>query len=860
MSTSIVAQRSAPLRSAPATRFTPTRAGVINLWDYRDEEFSFAEGWLVLRGPNGSGKTKALEVLFPFVLDGRIEPRRLNPFASEERTMKSNLLFRGQDSAYSYVWLEFGNGAEHVTVGIGLRAQRHNDRVTRWYFVADGRVGVDFSLIDAEDRPVVRKQLAAQLGANAVRDNAEEHRAAVDARLFGLGPQRYEQLLNLVLTLRRPQLAKNLDPARLSDTLTDGLRPIDEDLLAEAARSFDDMEAVQRTLDGLVAADEATKTFLAIYTTYLRTHARAAADALSRRCAQTHAQRSALTEAQDRHRAALESRRGAQAAVLAADAEPPRLRAHLDRLKTSTAYQSVEQLADLDRLVRELAEAANRARTDLDARQAQTVKRTHELTAARQAAADLDAEAARQTRTLAEEADAAGIAWAAEDSLPEGLATRVTARVAARRDDLTAVRVSVARLDHAERDRTRAYDALARATTAAQDADRAEVAAAAEVARNRAEVAEQLTRWEGRHTAVLADLGLADLPGELADALATTGETNAVDPRVVFARETAAAIQAVRDERAAARASMSTIESRRAVTMAERDAIAAEHDDAPESWPARPATRDGWPGAPLWRLVRFAGDVSDVDAAAIEAALEAANLLDAWVHPDDAATAAAMAGGAADGFLVPLPPAARPPGRTLADVLVAEDPAQSSAEGSVPAGRVRDVLASIALTSSIVDASGPAAVSTMGQFAQGIQVGGYAKAAPEFIGATARARRRAQRLADCDRLLRELAETLAGLARRDTTLSSTLDAAATAEHDLPGVGAIMTALRAHDRAAAILRTRREGVDARGRIARLGDRRGGRGQPGGDAALRGAGPAGRGDRRDRRRGGTLRADR
>ncbi|MFD6106730.1 hypothetical protein ACFWFQ_29175, partial [Nocardia salmonicida] len=92
-------------------RFVPTRAGIVNLWDYRDQEFSFADGRLVLRGPNGSGKTKALEVLFPFVLDGRIEPRRLNPFAGEERTMKSNLLYRKQESAYSYVWMEFARPA-----------------------------------------------------------------------------------------------------------------------------------------------------------------------------------------------------------------------------------------------------------------------------------------------------------------------------------------------------------------------------------------------------------------------------------------------------------------------------------------------------------------------------------------------------------------------------------------------------------------------------------------------------------------------------------------------------------------------------------------------------------------------------
>ena len=32
------------------TRFQPTRAGIVNLWDYRDEEFLFVNGWLVLRG------------------------------------------------------------------------------------------------------------------------------------------------------------------------------------------------------------------------------------------------------------------------------------------------------------------------------------------------------------------------------------------------------------------------------------------------------------------------------------------------------------------------------------------------------------------------------------------------------------------------------------------------------------------------------------------------------------------------------------------------------------------------------------------------------------------------------------------
>src|SRR5580658_6272736 len=129
-------------------RFKPSRAGVINIWDYVDEEWAFADGRLALRGHNGSGKTKALEVLFPFVLDGMADSRRLDPFSGENRTMKSNLLFRGQESEYGYVWMEFarttaaqgaagtdGASAETVTLIIGMRAQRNIDGVRMSFFV-----------------------------------------------------------------------------------------------------------------------------------------------------------------------------------------------------------------------------------------------------------------------------------------------------------------------------------------------------------------------------------------------------------------------------------------------------------------------------------------------------------------------------------------------------------------------------------------------------------------------------------------------------------------------------------------------------------------------------------------------------
>jgi uncharacterized protein (TIGR02680 family) len=797
-------------------RFAPTRAGVINLWDYRDEEFLFVDGWLVLRGPNGSGKTKALEVLFPFVLDGRIEPRRLNPFASEERTMKSNLLYRGQEVTHAYVWLELCDGESYVTVGIGLRAHRHVDRVTRWHFVVDGRVGVDVSLLDADDRPLNRRDLIAQLGPEVVRDSAEEHRRAVDARLFGLGPARYEQLLDLVLTLRRPQLAKDLNPAELSRTLQRGLRPLDEHLLVEAASSFDDMEAVARTLEGLVAADTATTAFLGVYATYLRTHARAAADALTARRTGVDQHRAALADARQALEAATDAEQHARTALGATEPEPGRLRARLDSVKSSQAYQSRQQLADLERHVHDLAGAARRDAETVAAEQAAVQRRRGEAERAAVEARDARAAADRLASDLAVDAEAAGIAWDVADAGTGHLAAAVSARAAARRDDVRVVRSHATRLADAEQVHVRAAEDAAATTAAVAEAEQRHEAATAGVAQARQELGAALDQWADQHRSLLEELAVPHVPAALADVVDTVGEPGAPSLREVYAAQTADAVTGRREALAGLRAQREALASSRDEVAERRERIAAEHDDAPPAPATRTASRDQRRGAPLWRLVRFADQVTEADAAGLEAALHAAGLLDAWLHPDPATTTAALAAVEPDGYLLPADPARRPPAGspTLADVLVPEQ------QDLVPADRVAAVLASVAL-SDVVDGEQPAAttvVSTAGAFVHGLTAGGHHKPAPEYVGATARAARRAARLAECDRQLADLDTEIAGCDRqRDVhqRLLAEVDEAATV---LPAATGVHTALRALDHAAAQLAARRDAeATAAGRL-------------------------------------------
>lgn len=785
-------------------RFRPTRCGIINLWDYRDEEFVFADGRMVLRGPNGSGKTKALEVLFPFVLDGRIEPRRLNPFAGEERTMKSNLLYRGQDSAYAYVWMEFVRGGPDpaaVTIGVGLRAQRQNDRVTRWYFVTDGRVGRDFSLLGPDDRPLTRRQLAEEIGSDAVSDRPVEHRQAVDARLFGIGGQRYEQLLTLILTLRRPQLAKNLDPKTLSQALSDGLRPLDDALINEAAHSFGDMESVQRTLAGLVLADAAAGNFLGGYATYLRTHARAAADVLTGRLDQVEGCRVGFVGALSAQAASAAARDSARAMQEEGQRRRTTLAARLDSLRASSAYRDREELGRLAALTEELHQASVRDRRAAERAGEERERRQQQVERAEEDHRLAIAAVSRAAGEMLETARDAGIDWRPADQAQDGaLAVRVAARTTARENDIAAVRLRLAEVDRARGLRDRAQQALdrtqARLVRVQQELEEAET----EQAMSRAALADTLRQWAARHRAVLDQLPAVDLLPDLLAEVDLLGGPNAVTLPAIFGDRAARATQTASVDLAQRRALLSDQRSALAIRRAERDGIAAQQDQAPPMFAARTAVRDDATGAPFWATVSFADGVDDDVAAAVEAALHAANLLDAWVSASSEAV-----GPSSDGFLRPLPPKLRPTGATLAQVLVPEP------DGAVSASVVSEVLASIAFGGTGTPAAAPT-IFDDGRFYQGVQIGAHAKPHAEYIGATARARRRALRLAELDQLisaaLYEIAVTEASIAAVVELLASIR----AAQEDLPTATAVLAAVRAVGETAAALRTVNDELD------------------------------------------------
>ncbi|PDP88654.1 TIGR02680 family protein [Glycomyces fuscus] len=807
--------------SPRSDRFRPSRAGVINVWDYVDEEFVFADGRLVLRGHNGSGKTKALEVLFPFILDGYTDARRLDPFSGQNRTMKSNLLYRGQDSEYGYVWMEFARtrpeeeGTETVTLVIGLRAHRHRDGVTPSFFVTDQRLGVDFGLLASDGRPLTERQLKGVLGEASFRSTAAEYRRAVDARLFGLG-ERYVQLLDLLLALRRPLLAKDLDPEKVSETLTSGLSPLDEELVDQAARDFTNLAAVQRRFDQATTAHAATTAFVGEYAAYLTAHARHRLARVRTATGQTAEQARAIAEARDTRERATLTHAAATGRAEEHEAEIRRLAARKDGLEAHEAFRSHAALeierAHSAETARALAE--QQARLDDQAGEVAALQRE-----ADRVAADLEHGRARTRELAAELAETAGQAGLDHDGegpadTGEDLTDTARARATARRADVAAVRERLAGLARAES----ARGAAERAGAQAEDRLRLSEAecdrAAEELAAARGTAADALTAWAGHWAEGPAPVTDAACVAALAEALEGVGSPGTPTLAEVYGEHTD-------QQRLDAAAHARTLETDRDRLGAEigrltreRGEIAAERDDAPPADALRPALREGRPGAPLWQLVRFADAVGDDEAAAIEGALHGAGLLTAWVHPDTDATRAALDAGEADAYLLPSGDAA-PEGPTLADVLVPEQ------QDRVPEPVIARVLASVRLAAPGAPvgpdgSGGPATVGAGARFSQGLLVGTSPKAAPEFIGATNRAHRRRERLAECDARLAELTERRAQVGEQLDRAGELLKAFTRARTALPETTPIDLAVRRVDQRSALLASARAESEERRR--------------------------------------------
>src|SRR5699024_6580938 len=495
---------------------------------------------------------------------------------------------------------------------------------------------------------------------------------------------------------------KRPDEGALSAALTEALTPLDQAVIADAAESFRSLEEERTGIADARATLGAAEAFLQHYRAYARVatrrhtstvrHSNSAFEQAGRELSEAQeALASAVAEAGDLHRDHTEAQQhqAALAGQEQARRESPEMR---DAQRLDQARQTAEETQGRVQQLASQEEAATvRAARDQDA--AQEAGDRHETVLT-----ELDRERAGAARL----AQPAGLSEQHESIADDQRAA--VRELDRRRDQIHHVASLIDAAEQAE--------AEARAKRTALDAAEADAVTRAEASRTAEQtLVDQAAEYRTAvrsHAAGLTELTLQTTPAELADA-AEEWALAPAGPAPVPALLDQAVTQVhsgIERQRAQARHQAEQLGAALAEVEAEIAALEAGRDPEPPPVPGRdPAAREGAPGAPLWRVVDFSGSVSDDAARHLEAALQSAGLLDAWIFPDRSVRAAGEV------VLGPSGPAATDPVSTvLAPAIGPEDEA-----GGLDAEAVSAVLDRIGLG----DGSAHLWVSTDGSWGAG---------------------------------------------------------------------------------------------------------------------------------------------
>ena len=749
-------------------RWKPLRAGLVDMFYYDAEEFWFHDGRLLLRGNNGTGKSKVLALTLPFLLDGELAPHRVEPDGDRQKKMEWNLLLGGKHphpERIGYTWLEFGRRAadgttEFRTLGCGLKAVAGRGIARHWFFVTTRRVGDDLRLLPSSRVPLTREKLREEIdGHGLVYDRATDYRRAVDETLFGLGEHRYEVLINLLIQLRQPQLSKKPDEKLLSRALTEALPPLSPGLVTTVAEAFRGLDEERDALRALAEARGAATEFLRHYRRYAQVAAKR--KATGPRQAQSRYEQLGrdLTAAEEAYAAADAEMQAAQSELEELERERTRLEARREALRRDPAMRDAGELDRRREDARQRGETARERERTRDRLTAELTRRSAkaEEAARKASAAGNELNAAQDTAAAAAAAAACapGHREAIEgwrEDLPRarraaqeiadrqagaiGQLERLQAEVAVRRSVLEAARAEVDRL------------------TAEIQAATDRVAAAEQAAVGRAA---ELTAAYRAYESGLTELRVDD-PDELIELVTEWGLTgDGENPaRQVIDDAARSAVDALGRQDARLSARRDALTTTAAELTAEIGRLEAGGHDAPPAPPTRdPQVRDTRPGAPLWKVTDFAPGLPEEHQACLEAALEAAGILDAWLTPD---------GDLIAGDVVLFSGSDPVTGASCGTVLVPAVNTGDPQAAAVSETAVRAALCAIGLG----EGTGTTWVTTEGSWANGVLAGRWRKGAAGYIGEGARETARRDRIA---RLTVELAGVNDAIATLDEALA-----------------------------------------------------------------------------------------
>ncbi|SNY53782.1 SbcC/MukB-like Walker B domain-containing protein [Paractinoplanes atraurantiacus] len=685
------------LPSPERSRWQVLRAGCVGLWEFDAAEYWFADGRAQFVGANQSGKSTLMALTTLIMLSGSLDRQYIDTFGQSDKSFRYYVeptddardRREATGSAHrGWAWVEYGrlgeDGPEFFTTLLYAQAKRGVSQLDPVWIICRGTARVRDGLTLAVGSSAVEpKELGGVEGLEVMR-SGKRYAARIATDLFGFSDDdRFATVLEMLKVLRTPHLGQKLNPDWFTEQIRMSLPAVAESEVDKLADGWQQLEQLGRDRDHAVAARDAVGVYLArAWRPWADALLRARADDL---LASDAAVCSALDSASSADvslasaRAELTEETGRSDEL---EAGVQRARAALTQLLRSAAYRDAAGRAqNAERMRRDAAAAAVAATTArrhlastgeaLQAAGAAHAEATGRLDLARTAssAAVTHAGAALRSSGL----DAEG--WAAE-----GDVDRIDAAVAARRSQVSALR----KLTRAAATAVGRWQAESGTVNRLREEARARAAVAEDAATAVTDAVQQLSddleRWAAGLPAAVPPVALRD------DWVReVVSQTHAVRPREVLggllAREwLEPSVGPLTEEIAAVRA-----EARAAGLRADEAERSAEKlGEAGDPQPAAPSrwsrrSRPPFPGsdgAPLWRLVDPVDGVPAEVLDHVEAALDAAGLLDSWVtvdgvwsdDRDGAESVVAGAAGLAGGTLGFGAAGAGAPGVGVADV------------------------------------------------------------------------------------------------------------------------------------------------------------------------------------------------
>lgn len=220
-------------------------AGVAYVWRFGELDFTADSGRLLLRGENGTGKTTALETLWPFLLD--LNTARLA--AGKGRTTNFPSLMReavrGAKRAYGYVWFTVCDPAA-VCSSFGARlefSESGSPPVTPVPFRIRGRPLVDLQLKNADGSALTADQFrnAVVAAGGEVFDDDTKYKHYLSLNVFeNPDSRRLDTLAARIRDVRNPSNLLDLSPDKAAEALRVSLPGVAAEVIDTTATALDE--------------------------------------------------------------------------------------------------------------------------------------------------------------------------------------------------------------------------------------------------------------------------------------------------------------------------------------------------------------------------------------------------------------------------------------------------------------------------------------------------------------------------------------------------------------------------------------------------------------------------------------------